>query len=105
MRRPHNLKKISHLYRQNRCFYSVASNQVGDFFKCLCPFQKNWTFNTVLHIQSLIKKRVDWTFGLLANESTKIRPISRKTKLKLGTIQILRKQVFGLLIVNKNGHF
>ena len=30
MRRPQNLKKISHLFRQNSCFYSVVSKQVED---------------------------------------------------------------------------
>ena len=36
-------EKISHLFWQNHCFYSVASKQVGDFFKFLWPFQKSWT--------------------------------------------------------------
>ena len=35
--------KISNLFWQNRCFYSVVSKQVGDFFKILWPFQKSWT--------------------------------------------------------------
>ena len=43
MRRPQNLKKISHLFLQNRCFYSVASKPAGDFFKFLWPSQKSWT--------------------------------------------------------------
>ena len=36
-------EKISHLFWQNRCLYSVASKQVGEFFKFLWPFQKSWT--------------------------------------------------------------
>ena len=40
-------EKISHLFWQNNCFYSVVSKQVGDFFKFLWPFQKNWTLKTV----------------------------------------------------------
>ena len=36
-------ENISHLFWQNRCFYSVASKQVGDFLKFLWPFQKSWT--------------------------------------------------------------
>ena len=37
------LEKISHLFWQNSCFYSVVSKQVGDFFKFLWPSQKSWT--------------------------------------------------------------
>ena len=37
------LEKISHLFWQNSCFYSVASKQVGDFFKFLWPSQKSWS--------------------------------------------------------------
>ena len=36
-------EKISHLFWQNSCFYSVVSKQVGDFFKFLWPSQKSWT--------------------------------------------------------------
>ena len=36
-------EKISHLFWQNSCFYSVASKQEGDFFKFFWPSQKNWT--------------------------------------------------------------
>ena len=36
-------ERISHMFWQNGCFYSVASKQVGDFFKRLWPFQKSWT--------------------------------------------------------------
>ena len=46
MRRPQNLKKISHLFWQNSCFHSVVSKQVGDFFKFLWSSQKNWTLRT-----------------------------------------------------------
>ena len=45
MRRPQNLKKISHLFWQSSCFYSVVSKQVEDFFKFFWPSQKNWTLN------------------------------------------------------------
>ena len=40
------LEKISHLFWQNSCFYSVASKQVGYFFKFLWPSQKSWTLHT-----------------------------------------------------------
>ena len=47
-------EKISHLFWQNSCFYSVASKQVGCFFKFLCPCQKSWTLKKeILHIQWL----------------------------------------------------
>ena len=36
-------EKISHLFWQISCFYSVASKQVGYFFKFLWPSQKSWT--------------------------------------------------------------
>ena len=36
-------EKISHLFWQNSCFYSVASKQMGDFFNFLWSFQKSWT--------------------------------------------------------------
>ena len=36
-------EEISHLFWQNSCFYSVASKQVGDFFKFLLSPQKSWT--------------------------------------------------------------
>ena len=36
-------EKNSHLFWQTSCFYSVASKQVGYFFKFLWPFQKSWT--------------------------------------------------------------
>ena len=43
MKRPQNWKK-SPTFWQNNCFYSVASEQEGDFFfKFLWPSQKNWT--------------------------------------------------------------
>ena len=38
-------EKISHRFWQNSCLYSVASKQVGDFFKILWPFQKSWTLH------------------------------------------------------------
>ena len=57
MRRPQNLKKISHLFWQNSCFYSVASKQVGDFFKFLWSSHKSWTL--------LIRKNIwDCTIGI-----------------------------------------
>ena len=34
-------EKISNRFWHNSCFYSVASKQVGDFFKFLWPFQKS----------------------------------------------------------------
>ena len=34
------MEKISHLFWDNRCFYSVVSKQVGDFFKFLWLSQK-----------------------------------------------------------------
>ena len=40
-------EKISHLFWQNSCFYSVASKQVGDIFKFLWPFQKSWTLPSI----------------------------------------------------------
>ena len=40
MRSPQNLKKSP------TCFYSVASKQVGNFFKFLWPFQKKWTLSS-----------------------------------------------------------
>ena len=40
-------EKISHLFWQNGCFYSVASKQVGYFFNFVWPFQKSWTLNTI----------------------------------------------------------
>ena len=43
-------EKIFHLFWQNSCFYSVASKQVGDFFKFLWPFQKSWTLHTLVWI-------------------------------------------------------
>ena len=45
-----NFKKISHLFWQNSCFYSLASKQVEDFFKFLCSFQKSWTLRSQLNI-------------------------------------------------------
>ena len=41
------LEKLSHLFWQNSFFYSVASKQVGDFFKYLCPSQKSWTLTNL----------------------------------------------------------
>ena len=45
-----NLKKISHLFWQNSRVYSVASKQVGDFFKFLWSFQKSWTLMKIFQI-------------------------------------------------------
>ena len=37
-------EKISHLFWQNSCFYSVASKQVGDFFLIFVAFSKKLNF-------------------------------------------------------------
>ena len=37
------MEKISHLFWQNSCFYSVVAKQVGDIFKSLWPSKKSWT--------------------------------------------------------------
>ena len=49
MKRPQNLKKISHLFRQNNCFYSVASKQVGYSFHIFVAFSEklNFTVNKI----------------------------------------------------------
>ena len=39
-------EKISHLFWQDSCFYSIASKQVRDFFEFLWPFQKSWILFT-----------------------------------------------------------
>ena len=39
-------EKISHLFWQNSCFYSVASKQPGNFSNFLWPFYKSWTLCT-----------------------------------------------------------
>ena len=52
MRRAQNLKKSPTGFDKTAVFYSVASKQVGDFFKFLWPFQKSWTllaFYNVVH--------------------------------------------------------
>ena len=38
-------EKISHLFWQNSCFYSVASKQVGDFFSIFVDFSEKLDFN------------------------------------------------------------
>ena len=43
-RRPQNWKKISHLFWQNSCFYSVVSKQVGDYFQIFVAFSENLNF-------------------------------------------------------------
>ena len=43
-------EKIYHLFWLNSCSYSVVSKRVGDFFKFLWPFQKNWTLSNFIHI-------------------------------------------------------
>ena len=40
-------KKISFLFWQNSCFYSVASKQVRDFFKFLWPFSEKLNFISI----------------------------------------------------------
>ena len=39
-------EKISHLFWQNSCFYSVASKQVGDFFKFFVAFSEKLDFTS-----------------------------------------------------------
>ena len=51
-------EKISLLFWQNSCFYSVASKQVGDFFKFLWPSQKSWTLRER-------KSWINWNKGLV----------------------------------------
>ena len=49
MRRPQNLKKISHLFWQNNRFYSVASKQVEeDFFQIFVAFSEKLNFTKIV---------------------------------------------------------
>ena len=57
MRRPQNLKKISHLFWENSCCYSVASKQVGDFFKFLLPSKNLLCMRTPLSTRPIVHPR------------------------------------------------
>ena len=41
-------EKISNLFWQNSCFYSVGSKQVADFFQIFVAFSEKLNFNTVI---------------------------------------------------------
>jgi hypothetical protein len=58
MRRPQDLKKISHLLWQNSCFYSVSSKQVGDFFLIFVAFSEKLDFKILQNHQ----RRFDWHY-------------------------------------------
>ena len=64
------LEKISHLFWQNSCFYSVASKQMGDFFKKFCLFQKNWTLN-ILPFICKSKTGCKMWYGMIGDRNLK----------------------------------
>ena len=53
MRRP---QKISHLFWQNSCFYSVASKEVGDFFQIFVAFSEKLNFSYKIFCCSYFSK-------------------------------------------------
>ena len=54
-------EKISHLFWQNSCFYTVTSKQVEDFFSNFCgPLRKAELYRKYLHGWKNLKTIVGW---------------------------------------------
>jgi len=104
MRRPQNLKKISHLSWQNSCFYSVATKQVGDIFSNFCGLYRK---------AELYRKKFPKFVATNATQCQeafqmprrKIRVLAHNVSLQLKSQRLaksLHNLIFGLLIWNKS---
>ena len=86
-------EKMSHLFWQNNFFYSVASKQVGDFFKFLWPSQKSWTLSIyaiMLYIPMLYVREI---FGKIKKKNLTKFPLVFEPSLKKVLLVLTKKHI------------